>query len=86
MEVKIRLQRAGKSAKGRYNYRIVAISKTKPRDSKHLEILGYYDAAKNPAIVSVDHTKVDKWLKNGAQMTATVKSLVKKSKKASQSE
>ena len=85
MEVRLRLQRAGKVAKGRYNYRIVAISKTKSRDSKHLEIVGYYDAAKNPAVVSIDNAKVDKWIKTGAQMSATVKSLVKKSKKASQS-
>ncbi|MCA9406490.1 MAG: 30S ribosomal protein S16, partial [Candidatus Omnitrophica bacterium] len=46
MEVRLRLQRAGKSSKGRYNYRIVAIPKKTGRDSKHLEILGYYDAAK----------------------------------------
>lgn len=84
MEVKIRLQRAGQAAKGRYNYRIVAISKTKPRDSKHLEILGYYDAAKNPAVLSVDQEKIEKWLNSGAQMTTTVKSLVKKAKKDSQ--
>ncbi len=84
MEVKIRLQRAGKSSKGRYNYRIVAISRTKARDSKHLEIIGYYDAAKNPAIISVDQEKLDKWIKNGAQMSSTVKSLVKKADKAIQ--
>ena len=41
MEVKIRLQRAGKTAKGRYNYRVVAISKTRARDGRHLEILGH---------------------------------------------
>ncbi len=86
MEVKIRLQRAGKIAKGRYNFRIVAMSKTKPRDSKHLEIIGYYDAAKNPAVISVDQAKLDKWINNGALMTPTVKSLVKKSKKTSKTE
>ena len=81
MEVRLRLQRAGKSSKGRYNYRIVAIPKKTGRDSKHLEILGYYDAAKNPAVVSVDQEKIDKWLSSGAQMSETVKSIVKKVKK-----
>jgi small subunit ribosomal protein S16 len=85
MEVKIRLQRAGKSSKGRYNYRIVAISRTKPRDSKHIEVVGYYDAAKNPAVISVNNEKLDKWVKNGAQMSSTVKSLIKKAQKSEQS-
>ncbi len=83
MEVRLRLQRAGKSAKGRYNYRIVAISKTKARDSKHLDIVGHYDPAKEPAIISINQVKLDKWLKNGAQMSDTVKSLVKKVNKSS---
>ncbi len=82
MGVRIRLQKAGKSAKGRYNYRVVAISKTKSRDSRHLEILGHYDPAQNPAIFKIDQEKLDKWLKNGAQMSDTVKSLVKKTPKA----
>ncbi len=81
MEVKLRLQRSGKSAKGNYNYRIVAISKTKSRDSRHLEIVGHYNPAKKPAEVSINEEKLDKWLKNGAQMSDTVKSLVKKIKK-----
>jgi len=80
MEVKIRLQRAGKSASKRYNYRIVAISKTSKRDGRFLDLLGYYDPAKKPASVSVNKEKLDKWLKKGAQMTDTVKSLTKKIK------
>ena len=78
MEVKLRLQRAGQSAKGNYNYRIVAISKEKARDSRHLEIIGHYDPAKKPAVVSIDQEKLNKWIKNGAIMSDTVKSLVKK--------
>ncbi len=77
MEVKIRLQRAGKSASKRYNYRVVAISKESARDSRYLELLGYYDPAKKPAVVSINKTKLNRWLKQGAQMSDTVKSLVK---------
>lgn len=82
MEVRIRLQRAGKTAKSRYNYRIVAIPKNTGRDSRHLEILGHYDPAKEPAVISIKKDKIEKWVKNGAQMSATVKSLVKKASKA----
>ncbi|MBZ0165623.1 MAG: 30S ribosomal protein S16 [Candidatus Omnitrophica bacterium] len=84
MEVRIRLQRAGKAAKSRYNYRIVAMSRTKGRDSRHLEILGHYDAAKNPAAIGIDYEKLDKWIANGASMSDTVRTLVKKSKKQQQ--
>ncbi len=77
MEVRLRLQKAGKSANKRYNYRIVAISKTDTRDGRHLDLLGYYDPAKKPAVVSINKQKLNKWLKQGAQMSDTVKSLVK---------
>ena len=81
MEVRIRLQKAGKSAKKRYNYRIVAMSRAKSRQSQSLEILGYYDASKKPAVIDVKLDKLEKWLKDGAQMSDTVKSLVKKVKR-----
>ena len=83
MEVRIRLQKAGKSAKKRYNWRIVAIQRSSARESKNLEILGFYDPAKNPAAISINHEKLDRWINKGARMSNTVKSLVKKSKKSS---
>ena len=77
MEVRIRLQKAGKSSSKQYNYRVVAMSRSQNRDGRHLELLGYYDPAKKPASVSINKVKLDKWLKKGAQMSATVKALVK---------
>ncbi len=83
MEVRIRLQRAGnKSAKSRYNYRIVAISKSKARDSRHLDVIGHYDPARNPVVFDLNQEKLDKWIGQGAQLSTTVKGLVKKIKKA----
>ncbi|MCK5579766.1 MAG: 30S ribosomal protein S16 [Candidatus Omnitrophica bacterium] len=82
MEVRIRLQKAGKSAKKRYNYRIVAMSRTQGRQARAMEILGYYDPAKEPAVMSIKQDKLDKWIERGAQMTDTVKSIVKKIKKS----
>lgn len=80
MEVRIRLQKAGKSAKKKYNYRIVAISRKSARQSRTLEILGHYDPAKQPAVVAINREKLDKWVQRGAQMTDTVRTLVKKNK------
>ena len=78
MEVRIRLQKAGKAANKRYNYRIVATSRAEARDSRHLEVLGYYDPAKKPASLSINKDRVNEWVKKGAQVSETVRSLLKK--------
>ena len=78
MEVRIRLQKAGKLANKRYNYRVVAISRSSARQGRHLELLGYYDPSKKPAVFSVNQEKLAQWLKKGARMSETVKSLVNK--------
>lgn len=83
MEVRIRLQKAGKTANKRYNYRIVAQGRAKARQARFLEILGSYDPSKKPAAVSVDQEKMNKWIKNGATMSNTVRSLFKNSQKTS---
>ncbi|VAW15289.1 hypothetical protein MNBD_BACTEROID05-1297, partial [hydrothermal vent metagenome] len=36
---------------------------------------------KKPAVYKIDQAKLDQWVKNGATLSDTVKSLVKKSKK-----
>ena len=79
MEVRIRLQKPGKSTNKRNNYRIVVMSRASARQSRYLDLLGYYDPAKKPATILIDHDKLEKWVKKGAQMSDTVKSLVKKS-------
>ena len=80
MEVRIRMQKAGKATSKRYNYRIVAIGRAKSRQADHLDLIGYYDPSKKPAALSVNKVKLEKWIKQGAQMSDTVRSLVKKLK------
>ena len=80
MEVRIRLQKAGKASNKAYNYRIVALPKKEGRDGRTLDILGYYDPAKKPAAYSIDKEKINAWVAKGAQLSDTVKSLMKKSK------
>jgi small subunit ribosomal protein S16 len=81
MEVRIRMQKAGKTANKRYNYRIVAISRATARQGRHLEIIGYYDPARKPAVISVNQEKLNKWLEKGASMSDTVRSLVRQVKR-----
>ena len=76
MSVVLRLKRMGANKKP--FFRIVAAERTSPRDGRFIEQLGYYDPKKNPAEIKIDEKKVVNWLKNGAQPSATVKSLLKK--------
>ncbi len=76
MAVKIRLRRMG--AKKQPFYRIVVADSRYPRDGRFIEEIGYYNPLTEPADVKVDAEKVEKWLKNGAQPTDTVKILFKK--------
>ena len=74
--VKIRLKRIG--AHKNPFYRIVVADSRYPRNGRFIEELGYYDPMKNPAELKLDQEKVDKWLKNGAQPTDTVRALIAK--------
>ena len=80
MEVRLRLQKIGKSAGRSTNYRIVALPRKGGRDSRTLDILGFYDPSKKPAAFKLDKAKVESWVSKGAQMSDTVKSLMKKTK------
>ena len=76
--VKIRLQRQGKK-KAPFYYIVVADSRS-PRDGKIVEQIGTYDPMTNPSTVVLDKEKVEKWIKNGAKPTDTVKALIEKAK------
>ncbi len=76
MAVKMRLRRVG--AKKAPSYRIVVADSRSPRDGRFIEQVGFYDPLKNPAEIKFDNEKAAQWLKNGAQPTETVRSLLKK--------
>jgi small subunit ribosomal protein S16 len=77
--VKIRLQRQG--AKKAPFYHIVVADSRSPRDGKIVEQIGTYDPMTNPATIVLDNEKVEKWIKNGAKPTDTVKALIEKASK-----
>ncbi|MEK7264155.1 MAG: 30S ribosomal protein S16 [Bacteroidota bacterium] len=74
--VKLRLARAGKKKKP--IYKIVAADARAPRDGKFIESIGQYDPNMNPMIIDVKETALFRWLKNGAQPTDTVRSLLRR--------
>ena len=74
--VKIRLLRAG--AKKRPFYKIVAIDERRPRDGRALEFLGTYDPKGDPPPLQLDLEGVERWVGQGARLSATVASLVRR--------
>jgi len=84
MPVRIRLRRVG--AKKKPYYRIVAVDSRVSTRGKILDLLGHYGPIENPAKVDIDIEKVDMWVKKGAQLSDTVKSILNKVKKPQEQE
>ena len=61
---------------------MVVADKRCPRYGKFLEILGNYDPKKTGTNYKVNVDRIDHWVKNGAQMSDTVRSIVKKARAA----
>jgi small subunit ribosomal protein S16 len=78
--VKIRLKRFG--APKRPYYRIVVVDSRKPRDGITLEEIGYYHPIEKDNQFRIEESPLKKWLKEGAQLTDTVKDLLRKNKVA----
>jgi small subunit ribosomal protein S16 len=76
MAVKIRLKRIG--TKKVPFYRVVVADSRYPRDGRFIEEIGYYNPLTNPADVKIDAERATKWIKDGAQPTETVRSLLKR--------
>lgn len=76
--VKIRLQRQG--AKKTPFYHIVVADSRTSRDGKIIEKIGTYDPMTDPSTIVLDKEKVEKWIKNGAKPTDSVKSLIERAK------
>lgn len=74
--VVIRLRRTG--SKGEPSFRIVAADRRKAATGRFLESFGYYDPLRKPMEIKVDEARVFHWLDKGAQVSDTVKNLLKK--------
>ncbi len=80
MAVRIRLKRFG--AKGRAQWRVVVTDSRFPRDGRFIEQVGYYNPLEDPAATELKLARIEDWISKGAKPTDTVKSLIKKVKRA----
>ena len=71
----IRLARFG--AKKKPTYRVVIIEKERARNSRSIEVVGYYNPIAKPAQVDLNHDRINYWIKNGAQPSDTVRRLLR---------
>ena len=76
MAVTIRLTRMG--AKKKPFYRLVVADSRFPRDGRFIEVLGTYDPNLNPPAINLDGEKIQSWVNRGANLSATVRSLLRK--------
>jgi len=72
--LKIRLKKVGR--KHQPCYRLVIMSSTARRDGRPIEEIGYYNPVTK--VHKIDNKKVLDWVKKGAQLTQTVKNILKK--------
>jgi small subunit ribosomal protein S16 len=71
----IRLARFG--AKKKPSYRVVVIDKERARNSRSVEVVGFYNPVSQPQVVNLKHERIEYWLKTGAQPSETVSRLLK---------
>lgn len=72
--VKLRLSRFGH--KNSPFYRIVAANAKSKRNGNSLDYCGTYDPKASPSKVVLNKEKIQKWLKNGALPTPTVRAML----------
>lgn len=80
--VTIRMARGG--SKKRPFYNIVVTDSRKPRDSGYIERLGFFNprATGQEVRLELKEDRVDHWMKQGAQVSTRVSTLLKESAKA----
>lgn len=74
--VKIRLRRIGAPKKP--SYRLVVTDSRNPRDGAFISIIGHFNPLSDPESVHINEEEALKWLRQGAQPTATVARLLSK--------
>ncbi len=78
--VSIRLRREG-SLNNPY-YKVVVADQRSPRDGKFIEIIGNYNPRKEDVNARIDLSRADYWIGKGAQPSETVRSIIRKARKA----
>ena len=80
----IRMRKMG--SKKRPFFRVVVTDSRIARDSSFVEIVGHYNPRTKPAKVEIDRERINHWLGKGAQLSDTVRTLLKRHAPASTAE
>jgi small subunit ribosomal protein S16 len=72
----IRMRKHG--SKKRPFFRVVVTDSRAARDSSFVEIVGHYNPRTNPAKVEIDRERIGHWVGKGAQLSDTVRTLLKR--------
>ena len=80
MAVKIRLRRGGSRNQARF--RVVAADSRSPRDGRFIEQLGWYNPSLEGVNFDLKLDRIEYWKSQGAVVSDTVSSLLRKSAKA----
>lgn len=78
--VKIRFARHG--SRGNPYYHIVVTDSQNARDGRFIEQIGTYDPAKPFSEAKLDRERLDHWVGVGAQLTTSLRKLVREQAKA----
>ena len=70
----IRLRRMG--SKKRAYFRVVVTDSRAARDSSFVEVLGHYNPRTKPETLDLDRERLAHWLKAGARVSDSVRTLV----------
>jgi small subunit ribosomal protein S16 len=65
-------------SKKRPFFRVVVTDSRTARDSSFVEIVGHYNPRQKPAKVVMDRERIDYWVGKGAQLSDTVRTLLKR--------
>ena len=84
MPAVVRLRRIGKNPKKKPHFRITVFDQRRGRDSRFIEEIGFYNPLTKA--VKIQRERLDSWIKKGAQVSTTVKNLLKKYKDIAQKE
>lgn len=76
--VKIRLRRMGSNK--RPTYRVVVSDERRTPTSSVIEEVGFYAPRSTPAEVRLNRERIEYWMTRGAQLSETVRSLLKQAK------
>ncbi len=79
--VKIRMKRFG--SKNQPKWRIVVTDSRSPRDGRFIEEIGCYDPLPIEEKIEIKQDRLEYWIKQGAQPSSSVKTLIKRSEKKS---